>query len=189
MLMALEQYASHIAAAIGVALGLAAFLSGRIRSHERRLRFYDFVESGLDSALISADRVLKNGATPPEVRKFLLIMLQALATPEVGRDFAEWFAFRAGKEKAKKPGKVSELSLAIDKLHAQNPALAADIHRALMGIVMSLPVLYADKIDILEMVGEGATNPESVFDKAVKAVSKISGRADGGGNGPQFANC
>lgn len=178
--------APYIAAILGVTLGCVAFGCMYVRNAEVKLKFYDFATGETNAALISADRVLKNGATPELVRRVLLCMLETVASPELGKHYVEQFMILNRQKKAR-PGSTNALSEAMDKLHAQNPELAADAHKALMGLILALPLMHAEKIDVteitaLEYAGEGATNPGSVFDRASKALSSFEkpGNPNGG---------
>ncbi|NTJ41704.1 hypothetical protein G6L28_03700 [Agrobacterium larrymoorei] len=175
--------APYIAAIVGATAGLAVFGATYIKSMKVKIGFYDFAQQETDSALIAADRVLKNGATPEVIRTVLLCMLETLATPELGREFTEEFV--TSKRRRGKSSSSSPLSEAMDKLHAQNPKLAADAHSALMGIILALPLMHADRIEIseataLEYAGEGATNPSSMFERASKALASFNKNGNGG---------
>lgn len=182
--------AAYIAAILGATLGACSFLYSRRKDARARAEFYKLTNDELNSALISAERALKNGATPDVVRQTLLLMLEAVATPDVGRTFTQLFIQTASK-KAKRPGHSNELSAAVDSLHARNPALAADIHKAIMGMILVIPVMYADKIKVDILAVEGATNPESVFDRIAKALGGLRGGGgkNGGTAGGTFAHC
>ncbi len=182
------EYAPYIAAVIGATLGLSTFGLFQIRELKAKFQLYDAVEAEVESALISADRVLKNGATPAAVRASLLCMLETLASPSLGRVYVEKYHYLSRKARNKgrrKPGSTNELILEMDKLHVKNPELAADAHNALMGMILALPVIHADRIDAFEYAGEGATNPSSVFDRAARALSasqdKLPPGVDGNG--------
>lgn len=173
-------------AILGATLGAATFLTTRWKEARVRAEFFAFAQSELNSAMISADRALKNGATPAVARDGILLLLEAVATPEVGRSLMRVFAENADK-KAGKPGSENDLSRAIDSLHLKNPALAADIHKAIMGMILAIPVLYADKIKVEALAVQGATNPESLFDRVAKALGGLNGNGkNGGGN---LAHC
>lgn len=170
--------APYIAAILGVTLGCAAIGLNVIKDLSTKRRFYEFATDETERALISADRVLKNGATPHEVRQILLCMLETVAEPKLGRDFVEHYSSLQSRKK-KRPDASNPLSVAMDKLHATNPDLAADAHTALMGIILALPLMYADKVHVteietLEYAGEGATSPSAVFDRASKALSDVN---------------
>ena len=184
--------APYIAAILGATLGFAAFGMSIIKDLGVKRRFYDFALGETEAALVSADRVLKNGATPPEIRNVLLGALEARAEPELGRKFVAQYASLQSSKK-KRPSASNPLSVAMDKLHVTHPDLAADSHTALMGIILALPLMHADKIEVseiagLEYAGEGATNPGSVFDRASKALSGIDkGKGNGKGIDGGFA--
>ena len=179
------EYAPYVAAVVGATLGLCTFGLFQIRELKQKFGLYDAIEAELDSALISADRVLKNGATPDVVRSSLLCMLETLASPSLGRVYAERYhsLSRKARKVRRKPGSTNELIVEMDKLHVKNPDLAADAHNALMGIILALPVIHADRIDALQYAGEGATNPSSVFDRAEKALSGVRDKGPPGMGG------
>ncbi len=166
----------------------AAFGAVKIREQQVRASFFQHATVEMESAMISAERVLQNGATPPAVREVLLTMLNAVSDPELGRSFSEFY-LKTTARKSRKPAQPNELSRAIDRLHLSHPELAADIHKALMAFTLFLPVMYADQVDILENAGEGAMAPESVFDRVAKVGAMLKSEKNGknGGDGTALA--
>lgn len=174
--------APYIAAIFGATASLAMIGVMYLRDLRLKKQLYQFACEETDAALLSADRALKNGATPPEIRYALLCMLEMVADPDIGRDFVRHFA-KSQSSRRKRPGSKNPVSEAIDKLHASHPELAADVHKALMGMILALPLIHAEKVEVtkitaLEYAGEGATNPSGVFDRAAKALSSFDGRSN-----------
>lgn len=177
--------APYLAAILGTTLGFVTFGLGMLRDLSSKREFYCFVKTKTDEALVSADRVLKNGSTPAEIRMLLLYLLEALAQQEVGRAFTEHYASLQAP-KTRRPGSKGSLAEAMDKLHARNPELAADAHKALMGLILVVPLINADKVKVSEIrglryVGEGATDPGAVFGRASRALAMDNGGTDVGG--------
>lgn len=174
--------APYLAAVLGTTLGFVAFGLGMLRDLSAKREFYCFAQTEIDEALVSANRVLKNGATPTEIRMLLLYMLEALARQEVGRAFTEHYVSLQMSRK-RRPGSKGSLAEAMDKLHARNPELAADAHKALMGLILAVPLINADKVKVSEIrglryIGEGATDPSAVFGRASRALAMDNGGTD-----------